>query len=210
LFDNSPYKNPHVLNIITQQQKDYNLAHSSTSFIMSETRYTTRDATKFTLYDVLQVSPKASLEEIKSSFHKLARHHHPDKLISTTTANIIDDTSATVNLHFPDIQRAWELLRDADQRKVYDQELLQQRLHYDSRQHGAITLEIKDLESAIDEETQETFFVYDCRCGEEIQIDHEMMQYSSSKNRTDINNNPNAYLMMDCPGCCFVYKVNWT
>jgi curved DNA-binding protein CbpA len=198
---------------------------------MSETRYTTTDTTKFTLYDILQVAPNASLDDIKSSFYRLARQHHPDKqkqepqhCRSTTTTtttttttnnnnNCNNDAYATVNRHFPDIQRAWELLRDSDQRRVYDQELLQQRLQHDSRHHGAISLDFKDLESAIDEETQEIFYVYDCRCGEEIHIDHDMMQGSSRKNNKDTstanNHHHDHVLMVDCPGCCFIYKVHW-
>jgi curved DNA-binding protein CbpA len=183
---------------------------------MSKTS-TTTNTTQFTLYEILQVSPQASLEDIKSSFYRLARQHHPDKqiqqnqqqyLTSVSNSSSKIDTSKTTNCHFPDIQRAWELLRDPNQRKVYDQELLQQRLQYDSRHHGAISLDFKDLESAIDEETQEVFFVYDCRCGEEIHIDNDRIQGSSRKNDTTNNTNKNV-LLVDCPGCCFVYKVHW-
>jgi curved DNA-binding protein CbpA len=190
--------------------------HSSMSGKNSTMTTTT---TKYTLYEILQVSPQASLEDIKSSFHRLARQYHPDKqqqqqhqhhMRSTITTSSSHDTCATLNRHFPDIQRAWEILRDADQRKLYDQELLQQQLQYDSRHHGAISLDFQDLESAIDEETQEIVYVYDCRCGEEIHIDHDMMQRSSTINNSTNNLNRDTVLMVDCPGCCFVYKVHWT
>eukprot|EP00931_Biecheleriopsis_adriatica_P063829 TRINITY_DN38727_c0_g1_i1.p1 TRINITY_DN38727_c0_g1~~TRINITY_DN38727_c0_g1_i1.p1 ORF type:complete len:420 (+),score=109.94 TRINITY_DN38727_c0_g1_i1:92-1351(+) len=58
------------------------------------------------LYDLLGVERDASPAEIKKAYHKKAMKHHPDKG---------GDPEA-----FKDIQRAFEVLSDADQRQRYD------------------------------------------------------------------------------------------
>ena len=62
------------------------------------------------LYKILGVPKKASQEEIKSSFRKLARKYHPDK-------NPNDETAAE---KFKNISRAYSILSDESKRKRYD------------------------------------------------------------------------------------------
>jgi molecular chaperone DnaJ len=63
------------------------------------------------LYATLGVSRKASADEIKKAYRKLARVHHPD-------ANP-DDPKAEER--FKDISHAYDVLSDADKRREYDQ-----------------------------------------------------------------------------------------
>ena len=62
------------------------------------------------LYKILGISKKASQEEIKESFRKLARKYHPDK-------NPNDETAAE---KFKNISRAYSILSDESKRKRYD------------------------------------------------------------------------------------------
>lgn len=62
------------------------------------------------LYQVLEVSQGASAEEIKRSFRRLAREHHPD-------ANP-DDPGAEER--FREVARAYEVLSDPERRRRYD------------------------------------------------------------------------------------------
>ncbi len=62
-------------------------------------------------YKTLGVDRKASDEEIKKAYRKLARQYHPDKNP--------DDQSAEER--FKEIQEAYSVLGDADKRKQYDQ-----------------------------------------------------------------------------------------
>jgi molecular chaperone DnaJ len=59
-------------------------------------------------YDVLGVRPGAGADEIKRAYRQLARRYHPD--ISG------DDRAAA----FLEVSRAFEVLRDADRRRLYD------------------------------------------------------------------------------------------
>lgn len=62
-------------------------------------------------YSVLNVDRSATKDEIRKSFKKLARKHHPD-------ANP-DDPSALEK--FKQVSTAWEILSDDEKRKKYDQ-----------------------------------------------------------------------------------------
>jgi curved DNA-binding protein CbpA len=148
---------------------------------------------------VLRVDPTATHEEIKAAFHGLARIHHPDKQPTQRNAAMEghDDGSdattslLTSSLPFPIIQTAWETLRDADKRQQYDHELLQQQLTSKKSDNAAIAVSRDDLQEAIDEDTGETLFVHECRCGELLEIDDDDRE-----------------ILLDCPGCCFVYRFN--
>ena len=63
------------------------------------------------LYKVLGVPKKASDEEIKKAYRKLARQHHPDKNPGDKAA---ED-------RFKEIQGAYDVLSDPEKRKQYDQ-----------------------------------------------------------------------------------------
>ena len=63
------------------------------------------------LYEILGVQKKASADEIKKAYRKLARTYHPD-------ANPGD---AEAEERFKEIQTAYDVLGDAEKRKQYDQ-----------------------------------------------------------------------------------------
>jgi len=62
-------------------------------------------------YNILGVSRDASQEEIKKKYRKLAAKYHPDK-------NPDDDTAED---KFKEIGEAYEVLKDPEKRKLYDQ-----------------------------------------------------------------------------------------
>src|SRR4051794_41893975 len=61
-------------------------------------------------YSVLGVDRKASADEIKKAYRKLARQYHPDRNP--------DDPSAEER--FKEIQAAYDIVGDPDKRKQYD------------------------------------------------------------------------------------------
>src|SRR5438045_9135581 len=62
-------------------------------------------------YEALGVPKTASDEEVRSAFRKLARKHHPD---------VAKDKKAAEE-KFKEINEAYEVLGDPEQRKKYDQ-----------------------------------------------------------------------------------------
>jgi curved DNA-binding protein CbpA len=165
-----------------------------------------------THYEVLRILPTASHDEIKAAFHALARQSHPDKQQQNVNINGNGHDSANntsddeqrkpfvvaVNAFddFKRIQGAWEILREAERRQRYDEELQQQALRATQKVGAAMSISVDDdLAEAQDDETGELFHVYDCRCGEEIIID------------VDPSSPQELLGLIDCPGCCFVYKL---
>ncbi|BGP51812.1 hypothetical protein JCM10450v2_007768 [Rhodotorula kratochvilovae] len=67
------------------------------------------------LYDALGVPPGASDAEIKKAYRKLALKHHPDKQSTSGSGTPADPA------RFQEIQHAWEVLGDPDQRADYDE-----------------------------------------------------------------------------------------
>jgi molecular chaperone DnaJ len=61
-------------------------------------------------YSVLGVDRKASAEEIKKAYRKLARQYHPDR----------NPDDASSEERFKEIQSAYDILGDPDKRKEYD------------------------------------------------------------------------------------------
>lgn len=62
-------------------------------------------------YDILGIARSASADEIKKAYRTLSRKYHPDMAP--------DDKSA--DQKFKEVQEAYEVLRDEDKRKQYDQ-----------------------------------------------------------------------------------------
>ncbi len=69
----------------------------------------TMTAPKKDLYEILDISPVATQEEIKSAYRALARRYHPDSGDATASAD-----------RFQEIHAAYEVLSDTAQRRAYD------------------------------------------------------------------------------------------
>lgn len=67
-------------------------------------------------YDTLEVSPKATQEEIKSSYYKLTMKYHPDK----------NDTELAKR-KFQNVSEAYEVLGNQQARKRYDRSMMIKR-----------------------------------------------------------------------------------
>ena len=62
-------------------------------------------------YDTLGVGKKATAAELKKAYRKLARKYHPD----------VNSSDANAEARFKEIQQAYDVLSDTEQREIYDQ-----------------------------------------------------------------------------------------
>jgi DnaJ-class molecular chaperone len=74
-------------------------------------------------YSILEVSHKATPEEIKKAYRKMALQHHPDK-------NLDDPTASE---KFKDVAEAYEILKDPIKRGIFDRWRTESRRATDSR-----------------------------------------------------------------------------
>lgn len=75
---------------------------------------TRNSMTNVTYYDLLQVAPNASDEQIRTAYRRLAKHHHPD-------TNPVDRNLAAARFRL--VQEAYDHLRDPLKRREYDQDI---------------------------------------------------------------------------------------
>lgn len=68
-------------------------------------------ATKRDYYDVLGVARNATADEIRTSYRRLAKEHHPDRN---------PDNRAEAEERFKELSEAYEVLADDNRRRVYD------------------------------------------------------------------------------------------
>ena len=66
-------------------------------------------------YDILEVSPSATLAEIRRSYYRLARLHHPDL------------NKQALDVHIKRLNLAYQVLRDPQKRAIYDEQLAEAR-----------------------------------------------------------------------------------
>jgi DnaJ-class molecular chaperone len=78
-------------------------------------------------YATLGVSRSASEKDIKAAYRRLARKYHPD----------VNPNDKTAEAKFKEISAAYEVLGDADKRKLYDQYGGQWEAAQQAAQHGA-------------------------------------------------------------------------
>jgi diphthamide biosynthesis protein 4 len=110
--------------------------------------------TSLDYYQILQVEPSASYEEIKQSYHKLALLHHPDR--------------AEASHLFHAINEAWQTLSREETRAVYDASRKERQVG-----EHPVTAEI-DLDEMHYDDTTSTYS-FQCRCGGQYRINEEQM-----------------------------------
>ena len=74
-------------------------------------------ANKKTHYETLEIDERATQQEIRKSYHKLAIKNHPDKQLSN------DDLIEQKTNKFKEISEAYAVLSDEDKREEYDRKL---------------------------------------------------------------------------------------
>lgn len=146
-----------------------------------------------TYYEILQVPPTATFDSIKASYQRIARQLHPDKRTLLGTRN--EATDSDLDGEFLRLQSAWECLRTAATRKDYDESLAIQNRHKTKSQ----PLTENDLELVEEEDTGDFFYVYTCRCGEDLWMPQSTIESTSNKQSA-------SPVYITCDGCSLVFS----
>jgi len=109
---------------------------------------TTRNCNRMiTLYEVLGCHTNATYEEVKRRYQELVLKYHPDKQENSLPATFLE------------IDKAWKILRDPEQRKLYDDQLAHTRLSEQPLIYATLTV------SDLDRHDDTLNYSYICRCG---------------------------------------------
>jgi diphthamide biosynthesis protein 4 len=163
-----------------------------------------------THYEVLQVLPEADVTTIKAAYHKAALLYHPDKRrrsASTLPDADNDNDDADDSQQFQRLQVAWECLRNAEKRQVYDEELWLLSKQQSARQAGAIPLERSDCREEYVDSLGDYTLMYTCRCG----MDVDTAEVAAEDDEDDDNDDdvlPADKDLITCSGCSLVYDTN--
>ncbi|XP_055316911.1 dnaJ homolog subfamily C member 24-like [Sitodiplosis mosellana] len=149
-------------------------------------------------YEILNCHPSDTIEEIKKSYQALVLKHHPDKQNTTGDRNVLQ--------LFYQIDEAWKMLRDPEQRKKYDAEMQQHRFNDEPIVYAKIYR--KDFEFDADSQSN----LYPCRCGGYFVLPDDCIESSDCDNGVadssiDENCGENDEVYIECDECSFVVQL---
>ena len=101
-------------------------------------------------YEILQVSPDATTEEIKSSFRRLARRYHPD----------LHPHSPFAQEKFREIYQAYEVLCDPIQRRQYNQQISSQDSFPRNQEYSPQYFYVQGIEKALKQNYEDAVECY--------------------------------------------------
>lgn len=140
-------------------------------------------------YEILGCQATDSIDVIKKSYQLLILKHHPDKNTSQTNANGDRDIE-----RFHEIDEAWKVLRDAEQRKQYDAERQQHKFNETPIVHAIVRRAEFDWNAELEH------FVYPCRCGGLFVLPEDCVSEIPTPDQMD-------ELFIECDECSFVIQL---
>ena len=122
------------------------------------------------LYEILQCSSNATIEELRKSYIHLVRQCHPDKIEqfqqiddsptdTTNSSKDHGDSKHQSTQQFLKIDRAWKILRDSDLRAQFDLKWQERQIYQDHPIQDTVAQE--DFEW----DDEDNVYCYPCRCG---------------------------------------------
>lgn len=153
-------------------------------------------------YDVLEVSPLATLPQIKAAYKHKLLNAHPDKIMTTTTDNADE---RTVNL----IQDSYKILLNLDKRAEYDEMLKKsiQKQGFNINGDGLDVYSLEDFEIIGDDEHEEAKWLKDCpRCTFPKSI--TLTEKDLTENGTD-DGQGGFDIIVQCETCSLWIKVKY-
>lgn len=131
-----------------------------------------------THYDVLNVSPSSSLEEIRASYRTALLSVHPDKMGSQSLLYPNLEADVRDASRYLRVQEAWNILRDADSRALYDASVKHSREMASKRDLSVVVGEeivLEEMEECMSE-TGNLEYWYPCRCSDFFVVSAKELQ----------------------------------
>lgn len=159
-----------------------------------------------TYYEILSVSEDASIDEIRTGYRTALLSTHPDKLLKHP------DLSGSHNneQQFLIVQKAWEVLSNAQSKSQYDKELAASRRKIDVIGNE---IELDDMNLEINSDSVYEL-VYPCRCGDYFGISsvelNEMGVLLSENGEVQINgcNFVPVLVILQCGSCSLKVRLS--
>ncbi|KAJ4910071.1 DNAJ heat shock N-terminal domain-containing protein [Raphanus sativus] len=121
-----------------------------------------------TYYQILSVKEDATYDEIRNSYRSAILHSHPDKQLNSYRSR----SSNPDEEKFLKIQKAWQVLSDAELRAVYDNDLRSSR----ATAAAADEISVEDMSVEVAGEGQGMEVFYQCRCGDYFSVDSSELE----------------------------------
>jgi diphthamide biosynthesis protein 4 len=134
-----------------------------------------------TLYGVLGCDKNATHGELKRKYQELVLKYHPDKQ---------DKQHSFSTATFLEIDEAWKILRDPEQRKLYDYQLAHMQLTEQPVVYATLTL------SDLDWHEDDLNYSYLCRCGGMYNIEHSITGLEDC--------------FVNCENCSLIIHIKYT
>lgn len=131
-------------------------------------------------FEILNCDFNSTTEQIKENYKSLILKYHPDK--SQDSEEI-----------FLKINEAWNVLKDKNERKLYESQLMSQEV---SNMNIYKSVELKEMNY---NETMQVLS-YPCRCGAEFAVDKNEI-HSASNEET---------IVVACDTCSLLLEINAT
>lgn len=160
-------------------------------------------------YEILNCHPSDTIDEIKKSYQALILKHHPDKQNNVANSNSNSSDPNDVQL-FYQIDEAWKMLRDPEQRKKYDAEMQQHRFNAEPIVHAKI------YRNDFDFDADSQSYLYPCRCGGYFVLPDDCIESdghcdksveNSSTDESDAKNGDENEIYIECDECSFVVQL---
>jgi curved DNA-binding protein CbpA len=133
------------------------------------------------LYDVLELRHDCSQQEVKAAYLRMARLVHPDK-----------SNEHDAKQQFGNVNEAYQVLSDADQRRAYDLSLHTP----DARARAEAVSQTVSLEEDLEWDGESCQYTYQCRCGSGIVAHLDALEGGES--------------VFPCSQCSLTIKVEWS
>lgn len=162
------------------------------------------EAAEKDLYAVLGADPSESVQQLRHRYQQLALQYHPDRLGGECSSEAESGVK-----RFLEVDAAWRILSDQNNRRQYDLQRRAQELKQDWPVHSTVNLEDMTWDQ------DDYLYKYSCRCGGEFNISEEEVEEEAQRRQQDdkeqeTEEEEQSGLVICCNTCSLSVFVTWS